>query len=173
MDIAVVSNGLRVGRFIKRTNHRHRNSYVNDAVAALRARLVKAGTAAGGLYEKGKDNWIGIVLRRDAYNKLAEGLRDVKLRQMMRPLQLIPDSLTLDKLLLRFLKQRGHIVGVVDEWGAIAGIVSLEDVLEEILGREIVDEYDENVDLQETARRRSKALARIRQQSKMQKDVEK
>ena len=125
------------------------------------------------LYEKGKDNWIGIVLRRDAYNKLAEGLRDVKLRQMMRPLQLIPDSLTLDKLLLRFLKQRGHIVGVVDEWGAIAGIVSLEDVLEEILGREIVDEYDENVDLQETARRRSKALARIRQQSKMQKDVEK
>ena len=118
------------------------------------------------LYEKEKDNWIGIVLRRDAYNKLAEGLRDVKLRQMMRPLQLIPDSLTLDKLLLRFLKQRGHVVGVVDEWGAIAGIVSLEDVLEEILGREIVDEYDENVDLQETARRRSKALARIRQQSK-------
>ena len=118
------------------------------------------------LYEKEKDNWIGIVLRRDAYNKLAEGMRDVKLRQMMRPLQLIPDSLTLDKLLLRFLKQRGHIVGVVDEWGAIAGIVSLEDVLEEILGREIVDEYDEAVDLQETARRRSKALARIRQQEK-------
>lgn len=125
------------------------------------------------LYEKEKDNWIGIVLRRDAYNKLAEGMRDVKLRQMMRPLQLIPDSLTLDKLLLRFLKQRGHIVGVVDEWGAIAGIVSLEDVLEEILGREIVDEYDEAIDLQETARRRSKALARIRQQSKMQKDLEK
>ncbi len=116
------------------------------------------------LYEKNKDNWIGIILRRDAYNKLAEGRRDIKLRQLMRPVQLIPDSLTLDKLLLRFLKQRGHIVGVVDEWGAIAGVVSLEDVLEEILGREIVDEYDETVDLQESARRRSKALASMREQ---------
>ena len=116
------------------------------------------------LYDKNKDNWIGVILRRDAYNKLAEGHRDVKLRQLMRPIQLIPDSLTLDKLLLRFLKQRGHIVGVVDEWGAIAGVVSLEDVLEEILGREIVDEYDETVNLQESARRRSKALASMREQ---------
>ena len=119
------------------------------------------------LYDKNKDNWVGIVLRRDAYNKLAEGHRDIKLRQLMRPLQLIPDSVTLDKLLLRFLKQRGHIVGVVDEWGAIAGVVSLEDVLEEILGREIVDEYDESVDLQESARRRSKAFASMRQQKKI------
>lgn len=109
-----------------------------------------------------KDDWVGIALRRDAYNCLAEGARDVKLRQLMRPLQLVPDSLTLDKLLLRFLKQRGHMVGVVDEFGAIAGIVSLEDVLEEILGREIVDEFDVAVDLQEIARRRSHALLYMR-----------
>lgn len=113
-----------------------------------------------------KDDWVGIVLRRDAYNCLAEGKRDVKLQQLMRPLQLVPDSLTVDKLLLRFLKQRGHMVGVVDEWGAIAGIVSLEDVLEEILGREIVDEFDVAVDLQEMARRRSHALASMKKSGK-------
>lgn len=116
------------------------------------------------LYGEKKDEWIGLVLRRDAYNCLAEGKRDVSLKQLMRPIQLVPDSLTLDKLLLRFLKQRGHVVGIVDEWGCIAGIASLEDVLEEILGREIVDEYDVAVDLQEQARRKSSNIAHLRKQ---------
>ena len=84
----------------------------------------------------------------------------------MRPMQLVPDSLMTDKLLLRFLKQRGHMVGVVDEFGAIAGIASLEDVLEEILGREIVDEFDVAVNLQDTARRKSQALASMRKNSR-------
>lgn len=113
------------------------------------------------VYAGGKDQWVGIVLRRDVYNALAEGKRELSLRKFMRPIQLVPDSLTLDKLLHRFLKQRGHIVGVVDEYGAVAGIASLEDVLEGILGREIVDEFDEAVDLQEQARSKSLALAAI------------
>lgn len=113
------------------------------------------------VYSSNKDQWIGVVLRREVFNKLADGKRDVTLRQFMRPIQFVPDSQTLDKLLHRFLKQRGHIVGVVDEYGAIAGIATLEDVLEGILGREIVDEFDETVDLQEQARRKSLALAAI------------
>ena len=118
------------------------------------------------IYSEKKDNWIGIVLRRDAYNFLAEGNRNVPLKKIMRPIQLIPDSVTLDKLLLRFLKQRGHIVGVVDEWGGIAGLASLEDVLEEILGREIVDEFDETIDLQEQARKSSNAFVKMKKQKK-------
>ena len=118
------------------------------------------------LHAESKDSWIGIVLRRDAYNYLAEGKRNTPLRKLMRPIQFVPDSLTLDKLLLRFLKQRGHMVGVVDEWGSIAGIASLEDVLEEILGREIVDEFDVAIDLQEQARKSSSALASMRRQKR-------
>lgn len=110
------------------------------------------------VYREDKEKWEGLVLRRDAYNHIAAGRRDIPISKLMRPIQFVPDSLMLDKLLLRFLKQRGHVVAVVDEWGSIAGIASLEDVLEEILGREIVDEFDENVDLQEHARRKSKAL---------------
>lgn len=116
------------------------------------------------LYDpKDKEKWVGIVLRRDVYNLVAEGKRDVPLKKLMRPIQFVPDSLSLDKLLLRFLKQRGHIVAVVDEYGSIAGLASLEDVLEEILGREIVDEFDVAVDLQEHARRKSRALAFLRE----------
>lgn len=110
-----------------------------------------------------REKWVGIILRRDVYNLVAEGKRDIPIKKLMRPIQFIPDSLPLDKLLIRFLKQRGHIVAVVDEYGSIAGLVSLEDVLEEILGREIVDEFDVAVDLQEHARRKSRALAFVRE----------
>lgn len=110
-----------------------------------------------------KEKWVGLILRRDAYNLVAEGKRGTPIKKMMRPIQFVPDSLSLDKLLLRFLKQRGHIVAVVDEYGSIAGLVSLEDILEEILGREIVDEFDVTVDLQEHARRKSRALAFVRE----------
>ena len=110
-----------------------------------------------------KEKWLGLIMRRDVYNLVAEGKRNVPIKNLMRPIQFIPDSLTLDKLLIRFLKQRGHIVAVVDEYGSIAGLASLEDVLEEILGREIVDEFDVAVDLQEHARRKSRALAFVRE----------
>ena len=113
-----------------------------------------------------KEKWVGLIMRRDAYNLFAEGKRDVPIKNLMRPIQFIPDSLSLDKLLIRFLKQRGHIVAVVDEYGSIAGLASLEDVLEEILGREIVDEFDVAVDLQEHARRKSRALAFVKEHRK-------
>jgi CBS domain containing-hemolysin-like protein len=57
-------------------------------------------------------------------------------------------------LLRSFLKRRTHLFGVVDEYGDIIGIVTLEDVLESVLGEEIVDEADSAVDMQEVARRR-------------------
>jgi len=113
------------------------------------------------LHGKSKDEWIGQVLRRDAYNAMVENKGDMPLKRLMRPLQMVPDSMNIDAMLRAFLKQRAHLVGVIDEYGSIAGIISLEDVLEGLLGREIVDEFDEAVDLQEHARRKSIAFASI------------
>lgn len=114
------------------------------------------------LYNDDKEVWSGMLLRRDAYNLLADGKTQTLLKSIQRPLPLVPDSLGLDRMLAQFLRQRGHMAAVVDEYGTTIGIVTLEDVLEGILGREIVDEFDQSVDMQEDARRISIALAAIK-----------
>ena len=64
----------------------------------------------------------------------------------------MPELLRVDKLLLRMFKNKEHICAVVDEHGGLAGIVTLEDIIEEIVGREIVDEYDKVSDLRTYAK---------------------
>src|SRR6202022_3874574 len=70
------------------------------------------------------------------------GGRDTTVAQVMRPAVFVPDSKPLDALLREMQRDRNHMALLVDEYGAIAGLVSIEDVLEEIVG-EIADEYDE------------------------------
>lgn len=70
----------------------------------------------------------------------------------MQPVRFVLENQTVDKLLLEFLESRLHLFIVLDEYGGLAGVVSLEDVLEEMLGREIVDETDAVADLREAAR---------------------
>ena len=76
----------------------------------------------------------------------------------MKPVQFVLENMSLDKLLAKFLDSRTHLFVVLDEYGGLAGVVTLEDVLEEILGREIVDETDQVVDMREMARRRRSEL---------------
>jgi CBS domain containing-hemolysin-like protein len=76
----------------------------------------------------------------------------------MKSVHFCPESMPLDKLLVDFLDRRQHLFIVIDEFKGLAGVVSLEDVLEEILGKEIVDESDEVVDMRELARRRKMAV---------------
>jgi CBS domain containing-hemolysin-like protein len=72
---------------------------------------------------------------------------------MAKPISFVPDTTDLLALLTIFLKQRRHIAVVVDEYGGVDGLVTLEDLIETLLGNEIVDETDRVVDLQEQARR--------------------
>jgi CBS domain containing-hemolysin-like protein len=102
-----------------------------------------------------KDHVIGCLHRRDALDK---ALRDPEgtstARDIMRPLRFIPASMPAHRLLSQFLVNREHIAGVLDQYGIFQGVVTLEDVIECLLGEEIVDEYDQDADLREVARRR-------------------
>jgi len=97
---------------------------------------------------------VGIVYRREVLEALASDQGDLKLEKLMRQVNFVVETMSLDRLLIKFLESRMHLFVVLDEYGGIAGLVTLEDVLEEILGKEIVDETDEVVDMRELARQR-------------------
>ena len=69
------------------------------------------------------------------------------------------ETAPLNRVLMEFLELRQHLFVVLDEYGGIAGLITLEDILEEILGREIIDESDEVADKRELARKRRQQLA--------------
>jgi magnesium and cobalt transporter len=87
-----------------------------------------------------KDDVIGILLAKDLLRYYA-GEEEFDVREMLRPAVFIPESKPLNVLLKEFRKNRNHIAIVVDEYGGVAGLVTIEDVLEQIVG-DIEDEYD-------------------------------
>ena len=104
------------------------------------------------VYDENPDDIVGIVHRRDILRAAAKDEFDTTLDQLMRPVHFVVETAKLDYLLRTALEQRQHLMVVTDEFGSISGIVTLEDVLEEILGREIVDEFDQVADLRAFAR---------------------
>lgn len=98
------------------------------------------------------DEILGVIYRREVFDSGVAGEGKRTIGSLSRKLDTVPGSMPAHKLLHLFLVRRRHMVAVVDEYGSFHGIVSLEDVLEEMLGAEIVDEHDEIVDLQAHAR---------------------
>ncbi len=113
--------------------------------------------------EENKDDVIGILLAKDLLRYYAG--EDFEVRDMLRPAVFIPESKRLNVLLKEFRSNRNHIAIVVDEYGGVAGMVTIEDVLEQIVG-DIEDEYDfdeteDNIIRDVSGKYRVKALTEI------------
>lgn len=110
------------------------------------------------IYDDGPDDIIGIVLRKDVLLNAAEGREEMKLSELMQPVHFVPESAPLNHVLADFFEKRQHLFVVVDEYGGFTGVISLEDIIEEIVGREIMDETDATQDMRQLARHQRKIL---------------
>jgi CBS domain containing-hemolysin-like protein len=124
------------------------NMTVKKAVEAADGR----GFSRIPIYEGDRENVVGYVMIHDLYLIKTLAKPDLPIKSIARPVSFVPASRNSLAVLTSFLKHRRHIAMVVDEYGGIAGLVSLEDLIETVLGNEIVDETDRVVDLQERAR---------------------
>lgn len=107
------------------------------------------------------DEVLGIALKQDLLTALIQGEGHKTIAQLARPAQFVPEGMRADKLLKQFQEKREHLMVVIDEYGGVAGVITLEDVVEVLTG-EIVDETDKNIDLQEIARKKRQALLKQR-----------
>ncbi|MCB0343627.1 MAG: HlyC/CorC family transporter [Bdellovibrionales bacterium] len=128
------------------------------------------------LYDpKDPDTVTHFILQRDIYRALLRGEETKMLKEVARPMRAVPEFISLDQLLEEMFESHEQICTVVDEHGGFAGIVTLEDVLEEVVGVEIVDEYDTIEDMRAHAqklarRRRRRRLARQQKESSNSED---
>ena len=115
------------------------------------------------VFEDNRDNVVGILLAKDLLRFYAE--HDFNVREMLRPAVFVPEAKRLNVLLKEFRANRNHIAIVVDEYGGVSGLVTIEDVIEQIVG-DIEDEYDfdeteDNIIADRSGRYRVKAVTEI------------
>ena len=165
-EAQVITNVLKLERRIARDVLTPR-TVVFALDASLTAREAYANTALAKhsrvpVFDRDPEDVVGIVHRADILTAVAEDRFDVRLESFMRPIHFVVDTMPLDQLLQSFLERRAHMAAVIDEFGGFAGIATLEDVLEELIGREIVDESDQVTDMRELAHRHREKIMRRR-----------
>ena len=106
----------------------------------LLALVIDTGHSRFPVYERERDNVIGILMAKDLLK--LQRAPSLNLRTLLRPAVFVPESKRLNELLRDFRSNRNHLAIVIDEFGNTAGLITIEDVLEEIVG-EIEDEFDE------------------------------
>lgn len=132
----------------------------DETVESLRAAVASWPHGKVPVFDTDLDDVIGLVYRREVLRAVAEGQLEKRLLDLMNPIDFVEETQHLDVLLKHFLETRLHLFVVVGEFGGTVGVVTLEDVLEELLGREIVDKFDRAVDMRALARERRDAVVR-------------
>lgn len=137
--------------------------YIGDPPEKIIALVIETAHSRFPVIGEGKDDVIGILLAKDLLRYFAG--KEVDLRDTLRPAIFIPESKRLNVLLREFRASHNHMALVVDEYGGVAGLVTIEDVLEQIVG-DIEDEYDfdeteGNIVLDNSGRYRVKATTEI------------
>lgn len=104
------------------------------------------------VYEESLDNVTGFILKTDALMQLAQGKKEMKLKDIRRDILACYGNITVTKFYDLMLSKKEQIALVIDEYGGVDGIITLEDIIETILGSEITDESDKQVDMQAFAK---------------------
>lgn len=112
---------------------------INDSLEDILDEVRRTAHSRFPVMDGKRDNIIGVLLAKDLLHVLAQEQRDI--RGLLRPAVFVPESKRLNVLLRDFRRNRNHIAMVVDEYGGIAGLITIEDVLEQIVG-DIEDEHD-------------------------------
>ncbi len=113
----------------------------DEPAEALVAMVVESGHSRFPVIGEDRDQILGILLAKDLLRLQAAQAEDFDIREYMRPVVFVPESKRLNVLLKEFRRNHNHIAMVVDEYGGVCGLVTIEDVIEQIVG-EIGDEHD-------------------------------
>jgi magnesium and cobalt transporter len=114
---------------------------VDAPIKDILSTVIESGHSRFPVHGEDKDDVLGVLLAKDLLKYFSDG-EGCDVRTLLRPAVLIPESMRLNVLLAEFRLTRNHMALVVDEYGGVAGLITIEDVLEQIVG-EIDDEHDD------------------------------
>ena len=114
---------------------------IDEDINAIIEKIIASGHSRYPVLGQERDEVKGILLAKDMLPKIYGGIAEFSLSEMLREANVVPETKKADSLLEEFKKDRSHLAVVIDEYGTISGLVTIEDILEELVG-EIEDEHD-------------------------------
>lgn len=117
-----------------------------DSLSEAIELIVDAGHSRIPVYEESIDNIVGVLYAKDIFNKMGEDFDNLKIKEVIRPAYYIPENKKVNDLLTELRSQKVHMAIILDEYGGTAGVVTIEDLIEQIVG-DIQDEFDSEEDV--------------------------